>query len=203
MNASDPLIHLEGVTKVFVTDEVETHALAGIHIDIQARRICVHFRAFRLREIDPVGHPGPARFAEFGHLYPERKAGAESEAFRARAHSQPRNRVHFSGVQPDRRSERLRKCRAAAHLSRHGSARSQEKGARGARARRHVAPHQALSVTALRRSAAARCRGARPGGRSLHPARRRAHRKPRFAERRSRSWTCCANCIAAAPPSAW
>jgi len=34
MTASDPLIHLEGVTKVFVTDEVETHALAGIHIDI-------------------------------------------------------------------------------------------------------------------------------------------------------------------------
>ena len=35
MNASDPLIHLEGVTKVFVTDEVETHALSGIHMDIQ------------------------------------------------------------------------------------------------------------------------------------------------------------------------
>jgi putative ABC transport system ATP-binding protein len=29
------LIHLEGVTKVFTTDEVETHALAGIHLDIQ------------------------------------------------------------------------------------------------------------------------------------------------------------------------
>src|ERR1700686_1632972 len=29
------LIHLDGVTKVFVTDEVETHALAGIHLDIQ------------------------------------------------------------------------------------------------------------------------------------------------------------------------
>ncbi|MBV8705677.1 MAG: ABC transporter ATP-binding protein [Acidobacteriaceae bacterium] len=28
-------MHLEGVTKVFVTDEVETHALSGIHIDIQ------------------------------------------------------------------------------------------------------------------------------------------------------------------------
>ena len=28
------LIHLEGVTKVFYTDEVETHALAGIHLDI-------------------------------------------------------------------------------------------------------------------------------------------------------------------------
>jgi putative ABC transport system ATP-binding protein len=35
MTASDPLIHLESVTKVFVTDEVETHALSGIHIDIQ------------------------------------------------------------------------------------------------------------------------------------------------------------------------
>jgi putative ABC transport system ATP-binding protein len=29
------LIHLEGVTKVFYTDEVETHALAGIHLDIR------------------------------------------------------------------------------------------------------------------------------------------------------------------------
>src|SRR5437899_2848379 len=32
---AEPLIHLDGVTKVFVTDEVETHALAGIHMDIQ------------------------------------------------------------------------------------------------------------------------------------------------------------------------
>jgi len=31
----DSLIHLDAVTKVFVTDEVETHALAGIHLDIQ------------------------------------------------------------------------------------------------------------------------------------------------------------------------
>src|ERR1700760_697687 len=35
MSTSEPLIHLDGVTKVFVTDEVETHALAGIHIDLQ------------------------------------------------------------------------------------------------------------------------------------------------------------------------
>jgi putative ABC transport system ATP-binding protein len=32
---AEGLIHLEGVTKVFVTDEVETHALAGIHLDIK------------------------------------------------------------------------------------------------------------------------------------------------------------------------
>lgn len=35
MKGTQPLIHLDGVKKVFVTDEVETHALAGIHIDIQ------------------------------------------------------------------------------------------------------------------------------------------------------------------------
>ena len=29
-----PLLRLEGVTKVFLTDEVETHALSGIHLEI-------------------------------------------------------------------------------------------------------------------------------------------------------------------------
>jgi putative ABC transport system ATP-binding protein len=33
--AAEPLIRLEGLTKVFLTDEVETHALAGIHLEIQ------------------------------------------------------------------------------------------------------------------------------------------------------------------------
>jgi putative ABC transport system ATP-binding protein len=32
--AQGPLIKLEGVTKVFLTDEVETHALAGIHMEV-------------------------------------------------------------------------------------------------------------------------------------------------------------------------
>jgi putative ABC transport system ATP-binding protein len=32
---AESLIHLDAVTKVFVTDEVETHALSGIHLDIQ------------------------------------------------------------------------------------------------------------------------------------------------------------------------
>jgi putative ABC transport system ATP-binding protein len=35
MSALEPLIHLDNVMKVFVTDEVETHALSGIHIDVQ------------------------------------------------------------------------------------------------------------------------------------------------------------------------
>ncbi len=35
MSAQETLIKLDAVTKVFVTDEVETHALAGIHMDIK------------------------------------------------------------------------------------------------------------------------------------------------------------------------
>ncbi len=35
MNAPESLIHLDGVTKVFLTDEVETHALSGIHLEIR------------------------------------------------------------------------------------------------------------------------------------------------------------------------
>src|SRR6059058_5387034 len=33
-NGSSPLLRLSGVTKVFLTDEVETHALSGVHLDI-------------------------------------------------------------------------------------------------------------------------------------------------------------------------
>jgi putative ABC transport system ATP-binding protein len=32
---TEPLIKLDAVTKVFLTDEVETHALSGIHMDIR------------------------------------------------------------------------------------------------------------------------------------------------------------------------
>jgi putative ABC transport system ATP-binding protein len=34
MGSEQPLIRLDGVTKVFLTDEVETHALSGIHLEI-------------------------------------------------------------------------------------------------------------------------------------------------------------------------
>jgi putative ABC transport system ATP-binding protein len=33
--SSESLIHLDGVVKVFMTDEVETHALSGIHMEIR------------------------------------------------------------------------------------------------------------------------------------------------------------------------
>ena len=35
MSSNEALIHLSDVKKVFYTDEVETHALSGIHLDIK------------------------------------------------------------------------------------------------------------------------------------------------------------------------
>ena len=34
-NGSESLLKLDGVTKVFFTDEVETHALAGVQMEIR------------------------------------------------------------------------------------------------------------------------------------------------------------------------
>ena len=34
-SSAQALIHLDGVTKVFYTDEVETHALSGVHLAIR------------------------------------------------------------------------------------------------------------------------------------------------------------------------
>jgi putative ABC transport system ATP-binding protein len=34
-STAEALIHLDGVTKVFYTDEVETHALSGVHLEIK------------------------------------------------------------------------------------------------------------------------------------------------------------------------
>jgi putative ABC transport system ATP-binding protein len=35
-NTHQPMLQLEGVTKVFLTDEIETHALAGVHLEVGA-----------------------------------------------------------------------------------------------------------------------------------------------------------------------
>ena len=44
MSAHDTLLHMDGVTKVFVTDEVETHALAGIHLELRRGEYATRLR---------------------------------------------------------------------------------------------------------------------------------------------------------------
>ena len=180
-----PVIKLDGVTKVFFTDEVETHALSGraprdrarrVRLDRRARRAAASRRCSRSSACSTRRPSG--KYALNG------KPARVADARRARAHPQPRDRLHLPELQPDRRPLGLRERRAAADLPRHARARAQEARPGVAREGRHGAPHEALPVAALGRPAAARRRRARDRGHAAHPARRRADRKPRLGQRR-------------------
>ena len=58
------LIKLEGVTKVFYTDEVETHALAGIHLEIRNGEYLAIAGPVGLRQVDAALDSRPARLAD-------------------------------------------------------------------------------------------------------------------------------------------
>ena len=69
ITAQQPLIRLESVSKVFVTDEVETHALSGHPFRREKRGVPVDRRPVRLRQVDAARHPGAARHADRRHLH--------------------------------------------------------------------------------------------------------------------------------------
>ena len=57
------LITLDGVGKTFYTDEVETHALSDIRLEIKAGEyVAIAGDSFGLREIDAAGHFGITGF---------------------------------------------------------------------------------------------------------------------------------------------
>ena len=61
------LIKLDDLTKVFYTDEVETHALSGVHFEINNGRVRLDRRALGLRQVDLAVDPRPARHADRRH----------------------------------------------------------------------------------------------------------------------------------------
>ena len=48
---NDTLIKFEGLTKVFLTDEVETRVLWDHQLGNQARRLCLHCGPLRVRQV--------------------------------------------------------------------------------------------------------------------------------------------------------
>ena len=98
---------MQKVKKVFVTDEVETHALEGIDLEIQ--------RGEYISISGPSGCGKSTLLAILG-LLDSPSAGSytlngrpvrEPEAQRARPHPQSRNRLHLPGLQSHRRSHGL------------------------------------------------------------------------------------------------
>ena len=184
--AAQTLIHLDGVTKVFFTDEVETHALAGIHLEIKSGEYIAIAGPSGCGKSTLLSILGLLDTPTEGKYMLEWQAGRRPAAVRARPRPQPRDRLHLPELQPDRRSHRVRERRAAAHLPRHEVGRAQGARHGGAREGRHGASRQAPTQPALGRSAAARRGRPRRRRRPIDPAGRRADRKPRLEERRSR-----------------
>ena len=181
---SEPLMKLDGVRKVFYTDEVETHALSGIHLDIKKGEYISIAGPSGCGKSTLLSHTRPARLADRGRVHAQRHARRRPVALRTRAHTQPRDRLHLPGVQSHRRPHGLRERRAAAHLPRHDVRGARGARGRGAREGRHVAPNEALPRAALGRSAAARrgrARGRRQRPRYCSPTSRRATSTPRTA----------------------
>ena len=102
-NGFAPLLRLAGVTKVFLTDEVETHALSGIHLDIrEGEYVSIAGpsgcgKTTLLSILGLLDTPSDGSYALKGHEVANLSFAA------ARARSQPRNRFHLSKFQFDRR----------------------------------------------------------------------------------------------------
>ena len=185
MNTSAPtLIHLDGVTKVFFTDEVETHALAGIHLEIKTGEYIAIAgpsgcgKSTLLSILGLLDSPTEGKYILNGKSVADLPLSE-----RARVRNREIGFI-FQSFNLIGDLERLRERRAAAHLSRHEVRRAQGARHGGAREGRHGASREAPAQPALGRSAAARRRRPRGRGVAVDPAGRRADRKPRLEERR-------------------
>jgi hypothetical protein len=178
------LLKLDNVTKVFLTDEVETHALSGIHLEIQQGRIRRDRRPLGLRQVHPALDPRPPRHPDRRHL-PAQRAPVQglTPAERARI----RNReIGFIFQSFNLIGDLSVYENVELPLTYRGHALQRAQGPRrgGPGEGGHGPPRKAPALAALRRPAAARRGGPGPRGPARGPPRRRAHRKPRLQERR-------------------
>ena len=182
---AQPLIQIEELTKVFYTDEIETHALSGIHLTIAKGEYVAMSgpsgcgKSTLLSIIGLLDTPTGGKYALNGHA-------VESLNFaqRSRIRNQEIGFIFQSfNLIGDLTVYENVELPLTYRSGMPGGTQAPRAGI--ARARGHGAPHQALPLPTFRRSAAARCCGARPGRIPIHPAGRRTDWKPGFAQRRS------------------
>ena len=202
-NGSESLLKLDGVTKVFLTDEVETHALSGVQMEIR--------KGEYVSIAGPSGCGKSTLLSILGlldsptngqYLLNNRPVATLSASERARV----RNReIGFIFQSFNLIGDLTVFENVELPLTYRGMKSVGAQAARRSRPRAsgHGASSQAPPEPALGRSAAARGRGPRGRRRAADPARRRADREPRLEERRSGHGSAQANCTPAAPPSAW
>ena len=153
---------------MFLTDEVETHALAGIDMAIARGEYVSIAGPSGCGKSTLLSILGLLDTPSKGDIHAERPAGGRAAAVGTRARPESRDRVHLPELQPDWRSERVRERRAAAHLSRHGRRRAAAARHRRARTRRHGASREASARASSRAasSSASPSRARSPASRS-------------------------------------
>ena len=152
------------MSKVFYTDEVETHALADVHLEIsQGEYIAIAGpsgcgKTTLLSILGLLDTPTDGKYMLDGKDV-SNLAAAERARVRNRQIGFIFQAFNLIGDLTVYENVELPLTYRGMSLGRAQAAR-----AGSARARRHVAPHEALPVAALRRSAAARRRGPRVAG---------------------------------------
>ena len=96
MSSSEPLIHLADVKKVFYTDEVETHALSGIHLDIKQGEYVSIAGPSGCGKSTLLVDSRPARYADRRSSTSSTVIRLRTCRFRARADPKPGSRVSSS-----------------------------------------------------------------------------------------------------------
>ena len=198
-----PLIQLDGVTKIFYTDEVETHALAGIHLEIQrGEYISIAGpsgcgKSTLLSILGLLDTPTEGSYVLNGRSVADlplserarvrnREIGFIFQSFNLIGDLTVYENVElpltYRGMKSAERKERVMAALEKVGMS-------------------HRAKH--LPEPALGRSAAARRGRPRRLRLALDPARRRADRQPRLEERRGGDDSCSRSCTAKARRSAW
>ena len=180
--------------KVFLTDEVETHALSGVDLEIAKGEYVVDRRPSGCGKSTLLSILGLLDSADERRVLAERPGRWRVAAAGSRPRPQPRDRIHFSELQSHRRSDGVRERRAAAHLSR----RCRRRAARARRPRRsnasawRTAPNTCRASSPAASSSASPLRGPSPASPPCcSPTSPRATSIRRAA---SRSWSCCTSC---------
>ena len=165
------LIHLEGVTKVFYTDEVETHALAGIHLDLKKGEYvsisgpsgCGKSTLLSILGLldTPTGGTYILNDTSVDNLNLSQRARIRNRevGFIFQAFNLIGDLTVYENVE------------LPLNLSGYAFGRAQNARERRARESRHGASHEAFPVPTLRWPATARRRRPSRGRRAFHPAR--------------------------------
>ena len=166
------MIKIENLCKTFRTTEVETIALNNVSFEIADKEFVAIMgpsgcgKSTLLNIMGLLDNPT-------SRLLSGRKRSGTPERKRPHKRAQRQHRLRIPELQPDRRTERGGERRTAPHLP--GRTVCRTEAARGGHPEtdEHQPPRQALSATALRRSATTcgnrPCRGIEPEN---HPCRR-------------------------------